>query len=117
MRQTATRAADILPKDLVLQIQEHLPAGGKLSIPKRGCSQRYLLTEGERLAQDLEITTRSLRLETTRQLAKDYEVSLTGIRKIVNRTLGALRQTVGAPPPAFEPTKTLDKNKSDQQEG
>jgi hypothetical protein len=116
MRRTATRAADVLPKELILQIQEHLPEGGKLSIPCQGCSQRFLLSDDERLTQDLEITMKSLKLVSARELAEDYEVSITGVRKIIDRTLAAMKGAVGGPPPAFEPTKTLDKKKADQQE-
>ena len=101
MRREATRAAALLPKELILQIQEFMPEGGKLSIPQKGCSQRFLLSESERLAQDLEITMKSLRLVTTRELAQEYGVSLTGVRKIVKRTLEALRDRVDAPEPVF----------------
>jgi|TARA_R100001463_G_scaffold88_3_gene436 hypothetical protein len=101
MRRTATRAAALLPRDLIVQIQEFMPEGGKLSIPQRGCSQRFLLSETERLAQDLEITMKALRMIPTRELAEEYEVSLTGVRKIVKRTLEALRDRVDAPEPVF----------------
>lgn len=101
MRREATRAAALLPKELILQIQEFMPEGGKLSIPQKGCSQRFLLSESERLAQDLEITMKSLRLVPTRELAQEYGVSLTGVRKIVKRTLEALRDRVDAPEPVF----------------
>lgn len=101
MRRTATAAAAVLPRELILQIQEHMPEGGKLSIPQKGCSQRFLLSETEKLAQDLEITMKSLRMTPTRELAKEYEVSLTGVRKIVKRTLAALNDKVPTPP-AFE---------------
>ena len=114
MRRTATRAADVLPKELILQIQEHLPEGGKLSIPMQGCSQRFLLSDEARLAQDLEITMKSLKLVPARALAQEYEVSVAGIRKIVARTLKAMKGAVGDPPPPQGPTKVLDKDKSDQ---
>ena len=116
MRRTATRAADVLPKELILQIQEYLPEGGKLSIPCQGCSQRFLLSDDDRLAQDLEITMKSLKLVPTKELAEDYEVSITGVRKIVDRTLIAMKGAVGDPPAAPGPTKLLDKDNSDQQE-
>ena len=102
MRRTATRAAALLPRELIVQLQEFMPEGGKLSVPQKGCSQRFLLTSQERLAQDLEITMRSLRLTPTKELAEQYEVSLTGIRKIVKRTLAGLHESVGEPPPAFD---------------
>tara|TARA_R100000322_G_scaffold136114_1_gene91959 strand:- start:68 stop:385 length:318 start_codon:yes stop_codon:yes gene_type:complete len=105
MRRTATAAAAVLPRELILQIQEHMPEGGKLSIPQRGCSQRFLLNEADKLAQDLEITLKSLRMTPTRQLAQEYEVSLTGVRKIVKRTLAALNDKVELPPGPFEQNK------------
>tara|TARA_R110000803_G_scaffold52931_6_gene108798 strand:+ start:1326 stop:1673 length:348 start_codon:yes stop_codon:yes gene_type:complete len=102
MRRTATKAAQLLPVELIQKIQEYMPEGGKLSVPQRGCSQRFLLTADERLAQDLEITMKSLRLIPTKELGEEYEVSLTGIRKIVQRTLAGLHKSVGEPPVAFD---------------
>lgn len=102
MRRTATSATEVLPRDLILQIQEHMPEGGKLSIPRKGCSQRRLLNDEGKLAQDLEITMKSLRMIPTSELAQEYGLSLTGVRKIVKRTLGALKRSIGDPPPAIE---------------
>ena len=115
-RRTATRAANVLPKELILQIQEHMPEGGKLSIPGRGCSQRFLLGNVERIAQDLEITMRALKLEAAKDLAQEYEVSITGVRKIVKRTLKNMKGAVGGPPAPYDPTKALDKTETDLQE-
>ena len=115
MSRNAKRAANVLPKELILQIQEHLPAGGKLSLPAKGCSQRFLLERTERIAQDLEITMRALRLESSKTLATDYEISIPGVRKIVKRTLKDLKGAIGDPPEPFSPTKTLDKTETDLQ--
>ena len=115
-RRNAIRAADVLPKELILQIQDHFPDGGKLSIPAKGCSQRFLLNRTERIAQDLEITMRSLRLEPASKLAVEYEVSAPGLRKIIKRTLKDMKRAVGDPPEPYSPTKKLDKIEIDQQE-
>lgn len=116
-KDTTRRAADCLPVDLITQVQEHFPEGGKLSFPSQGCSQRFLLSESERLAQNLEMTMRSLRLEPIKKLASDYEISTAGARKIIKKTLEMMREAIGDPPPGFDVTKTLDKSESVQQEG
>ena len=87
-----------------------------MSIPAKGCSQRFLLNRTERIAQDLEITMRSLRLEPASKLAGDYEVSIPGVRKIIKRTLKDMKGALGDPPKPFKPTKALDKTETDLQE-
>jgi len=116
-KDTTMRAADCLPADLIKLVQEHIPEGGKLSFPKQGCSQRFLLSENERLAQNLEMTLRSLRLEPIKRLAKDYDMSTAGARKVIKQTLAMMREAVGEPPVDFDITKTLDNIESVQQEG
>ena len=114
MRRTATKAASVLPKELILQIQEHMPEGGKLSIPKKGCHPRFLMTDEEKLEQNLEITMESLRLVPTKQLASTYTLSVPAIRTIIRQTLDIIHAAQGEPPPAFLPNKPLDKDESDQ---
>tara|TARA_R100000742_G_C4166808_1_gene6465 strand:- start:114 stop:458 length:345 start_codon:yes stop_codon:yes gene_type:complete len=114
MRRSATRAANILPRQLILQIQQHMPEGGKISIPKIGCHERFLLTDDEKLAQNLEITMQSLRLVPTKELAKTYKLSVPAVRTIIRETLETIKEAQGDPPAAFDRKYPLDKEQSDQ---
>ena len=114
MRRSATRAANVLPRDLILQIQKHMPEGGKLSIPKIGCHERFLMNDDEKIAQNVEITMKSLRLVPTKELSEDYDLSIPAVRTIVRQTIEVIQASAGDPPSEPFKKKPLDKPQSDQ---
>ena len=113
-RRTATRAADVLPEDLIKEVQEHIPEGGKISFPKKGCHPRHLMTKDKLLAQDVEITFQRLNMRSAADLAKEYSLSHMGIEKIAKRTTELMREALEKPEPTF-PKNLLDKTKPKSQ--
>jgi hypothetical protein len=114
-RRTATRAADVLPVDIIKQVQEHIPEGGKISFPKKGCHPRYLMPKDKLLAEDVEITFKRLNLKPAADLAKEYNLTHMGIEKIAKRTTELMRQALDKPEPSF-PKNLLDKSKTKSQD-
>lgn len=104
----------MLPVDIIKQVQEHLPEGGKISFPKKDCHPRHLMPKAKILAQDVEITFQRLNLRPASDLAKEYDLTHPGIEKIAKRTTELMRQALDEPDPSF-PKNLLDKTKTKRQ--
>lgn len=114
-RRTATRAADVLPVDIIKQVQEHIPEGGKISFPKKDCHPRHLMRKDKILAQNVEITFQRLNLRPAADLAKEYSLTHMGVEKITKRTTELMREALDKPDPSF-PKNLLDKTSPKSQD-
>tara|TARA_R100000808_G_C2151485_1_gene160545 strand:+ start:2475 stop:2810 length:336 start_codon:yes stop_codon:yes gene_type:complete len=101
--------------DIIKQVQEHLPEGGKISFPKKGCHPRHLMSKAKILAQDVEITFQRLNLRPAADLAKEYDLTHPGVEKIAKRTTQLMREALDKPDPSF-PKNLLDKTKTKSQD-
>tara|TARA_Y100000592_G_C5474327_1_gene321330 strand:- start:2143 stop:2820 length:678 start_codon:yes stop_codon:yes gene_type:complete len=92
---------DMLPTELILQIQEHMPEGGRITIPPRPRSEddgiriRRMIPTEEVIRQDVMMTYDRVNNSSLRAIGEAYGISHARVDTISVETLKKIAQTCG----------------------